>query len=579
MKHLLHIQCQCLCLLAIRRCFIAGFYTPTTISSREHLSIPRADRYGHNQIGKSLPKLVRSCKTECFGSLKDDHSNVVEKVKQSHDTSKYKDSLLNGTILVAGSTSASATSSRQFNPSFETENGNEKTSMEQGVVTMMVLLFLVGSLFSLDRVAMSVALVPMSQEITLTDTIKGSISSFFSVGYGLGIVPAGLILSQPMFSPRRIMAGGIALWSIGTIATPLLIDDMTLLLAARMLVGMSESVVIPTVQRLLSAWVPLDKKSVAVAVIFCGFQTGTILAYAISPDVIDAFYGNWRSIFFVYGGAGLLFLVPWWLLAQDSPNATATDVTDSLTENSPDSKQPTSNGVNNIVSAFQSTRRVWQDAPWIDFWQSKAAWAMFLAHAANNWGLYNNLSWTPTFYAEQYGLNVKESAWLLILPSLVGFVGGLSSGSIADALLQMQTAKSEEDIERNTTRIRRIFQGLALLGPAICLATLSINISSCRDTPVMAQSLLAVAVGLQSFNAAGYGAANQEKAGQKFTGLLYAVTSLPSVIVGTLGVQYTGRILDATQQNWSIVFGLNAIVYVVGATAFVLLYNSKQEFE
>jgi hypothetical protein len=41
---------------------------------------------------------------------------------------------------------------------------------------------------------------------------------------------------------------------------------------------------------------------------------------------------------------------------------------------------------------------------------------MFLAHAANNWGLYNNLSWTPTFYAEQYGLNVQESAFCWLFP-------------------------------------------------------------------------------------------------------------------------------------------------------------------
>ena len=61
---------------------------------------------------------------------------------------------------------------------------------------------------------------------------------------------------------------------------------------------------------------------------------------------------------------------------------------------------------------------------------------MFLAHAANNWGLYNNLSWTPTFYAEQYGLNVKESALLLVVPSIVGAAGGFSAGIIADNVIQ-----------------------------------------------------------------------------------------------------------------------------------------------
>jgi hypothetical protein len=54
------------------------------------------------------------------------------------------------------------------------------------IFTIMALIFVVTSLSALDRVAMSVALVPLSQEMGYTDTMKGSISSFFSVGYGLG---------------------------------------------------------------------------------------------------------------------------------------------------------------------------------------------------------------------------------------------------------------------------------------------------------------------------------------------------------------------------------------------------------
>jgi ACS family sodium-dependent inorganic phosphate cotransporter len=108
------------------------------------------------------------------------------------------------------------------------------------------------------------------------------------------------------------------------------------------------------------------------------------------------------------------------------------------------------------------------------------------------------------------------------------------------------------------------------------LATLSSHIP---EQPWVAQSLLMGTVGLQAFNAAGYVVANQEKAGQKWTGLLYSITSLPGVMFGSFGVYVTGKILDYTQQDWSIIFGLNSVVNVVGASAFVLFYNSKREFE
>ena len=436
--------------------------------------------------------------------------------------------------------------------------------------TMMILIFIVGSLCSLDRVAMSVALVPMSQEMAISDTVKGSISSFFSVGYGLAILPAGLLLSK--LSPRAIMACGICLWSTGTIVTPYSVGtgNMSLLLCARTLVGASESVVIPTVQRLLSNWIPSDKKSFAVAIVYCGFQFGTIMAYSLSPQVID-YFADWRAVFYLYGGAGLLFLIPWLILAKDSP-AQATQLTisnENRALNDDFDEKPLSVS---IRKNFNDAKQILSSAPWEEFKQSRGVWAMFLAHAANNWGLYNNLSWTPTFYSEQYGLNVKESAFLLVVPSIAGALGGLTSGKIADSIIQNIETIDDDDI----TRVRRLFQGLALLGPAVCLSILASNIP---EEPWVAQTLFAAAVGMQSFNAAGYGAANQEKAGAQWTGLLYSVTSLPSVMVGTFGVYLTGKILDATHQNWSYVFGLNALIYVLGGLAFISLYDARKEFD
>jgi len=437
--------------------------------------------------------------------------------------------------------------------------------------TMMILIFIVGSLCSLDRVAMSVALVPMSQEMAISDTVKGSISSFFSVGYGLGILPAGLLLSK--LSPRMIMAVGICLWSAGTIMTPYSVGtgNMSLLLGARTLVGASESVVIPSVQRLLSNWIAPEKKSFAVAIVFCGFQFGTILAYSLSPQVID-YFADWRAVFYLYGGAGLLFLVPWLALAKDSPvSAIEIKTTESNKDMIIDDVAEGSSSVS-IRKNFANVKQIILSAPWKDFKESRAVWAMFFAHAANNWGLYNNLSWTPTFYSEQYGLNVKESAFLLVVPSVAGAIGGLTSGKIADSVIQNLENVTDDDI----TRVRRLFQGFALLGPAVCLSILASNIP---EEPWVAQTLFAAAVGMQSFNAAGYGAANQEKAGAQWTGLLYSITSLPSVIVGTFGVYLTGKILDATGQNWSYIFGLNAFIYVIGGIVFVNLYDARKEFD
>uniref|UniRef100_A0A7S4J4G6 Homogentisate 1,2-dioxygenase N-terminal domain-containing protein n=1 Tax=Odontella aurita TaxID=265563 RepID=A0A7S4J4G6_9STRA len=138
----------------------------------------------------------------------------------------------------------------------------------------------------------------------------------------------------------------------------------------------------------------------------------------------------------------------------------------------------------------------------------------------------------------------------------------------------------EEETLARTAAVRKSFQALALLGPSLCLFALSRHIP---QDPRVAQSLLTASVGMQAFNAAGYGAATQEKAGERWAGLLYSVTSLPGVMMGSAGVYVTGRLLDDCKYGpdggWGEVFGLTSAVFAAGALAFVLLYDARREFD
>ena len=487
-----------------------------------------------------------------------------------------------------------------FDISTVSEGNNELGEVSS--FKILALCWFVAALSALDRVAMSVAILPLSSELHFTETIKGEISSVFSLGYGIGIIPFGLIVAA--FSPSVIMGIGVALWSIATIGTPIaasmtniiemptanaityVVENIAPLLFIRAIMGASESVVLPATQRILANWIPLEKKSSAIATIYSGFQIGTVCAYLLSPFVMDSF-GGWRGMFYLYGAIGLLWLIPWTLLASDFPSdlqrkATGKDLSSNNSEESISqgamSVEIENFNIDSNISKNNDSQKAWDDAvgviksaPWKDLIQSKGVWAMIIAHAASNWGLYNSLSWTPTFYSEHYGLNVRESAFLSVLPSVVGAVGGLFAGKIADSFIANFAAESRE----NRTNIRKLFQGIALLGPAACLLTLGNHIP---DEPITAQALLTGVVGLQAFNAAGFGAATQEKA-DKWSGLLYSITSLPGVMFGSFGVYVTGQILDITNHDWSWMFNLNAVVNVIGALAFIGLYDSKREFE
>lgn len=49
--------------------------------------------------------------------------------------------------------------------------------------------------------------------------------------------------------------------------------------------------------------------------------------------------------------------------------------------------------------------------------------------------------------------------------------------------------------------------------------------------------------------------------------------------VGTFGVWFTGVLLDWTQNDWGYAFFLIAGINVFGAVAFLLLFDSKREFD
>jgi ACS family sodium-dependent inorganic phosphate cotransporter len=453
---------------------------------------------------------------------------------------------------------------------------------------------------------MSIALLPMSAEFDLTDTVKGSLSSYFSLGYGIGIVPAGLLVSQ--LSPKAVMAGGLAMWSLATLATPMaaassgtaLAELPLYLLLARAAVGMGESVILPAVQRLLTQWISTEQKASALATIISGFHVGTLAAYVLSPIVLEQIH-NWRGLFEVYGGVGLLLLLPWWGLAADSPvekqedDPSRASYASSSVVTSKASRRPsilTTSFSYPWTTSSPASSRSWRymmdsavetcrKAPWKELQASKATWALLLAHCAKNWGLYNALAWTPTFFAEQYHLNVRDSAMFSVLPSITGALCVLGIGKLADAIgkrleVKVNAREDGREDESSSASLRKAFQLIAFGGQGLTLAALASDIP---EQAAVAQGFLMGAYGFSALSAAGFESGIQDKAGQRWAGLLYSVTSLPAVLFGTAGVYVTGRILDQTNEDWSMVYGLNSMICFLGAAAFVALYDSKREFE
>lgn len=73
-----------------------------------------------------------------------------------------------------------------------------------------------------DRLLMSVAIIPMSDEFGWTLTEKGYILSAFGMGYIATQVGGGYLAKS--YGYRNVLCGAVLVWSLATVATPLLLS-------------------------------------------------------------------------------------------------------------------------------------------------------------------------------------------------------------------------------------------------------------------------------------------------------------------------------------------------------------------
>ena len=76
----------------------------------------------------------------------------------------------------------------------------------------------IASFCSLDRSVMGVAIIAMAADLGLDKITKGLIAAAFSLGYGLGVAPAGALVSKSG-APWRTLGVGLLAWSLAQAAT------------------------------------------------------------------------------------------------------------------------------------------------------------------------------------------------------------------------------------------------------------------------------------------------------------------------------------------------------------------------
>ena len=361
----------------------------------------------------------------------------------------------------------------------------------------LVLLVSVALLINyIDRGNLATAVPLIHDELGLSGTQLGVLLSVFYYSYVLAMVPAGWLGER--YGAHRVLAAGVAIWSVATLLTGFATGFWTLLLL-RLLLGVGESAGFPCSSQLFATQLRLGQIDMANGVMsfsyLVGPAIGTVLGGLLMP-----IYG-WRAVFAVFGALSLLWIWPL-LRIRLQPLARATD----------DPSDPAMPPFSLIL-------------------KQRGLWGTSLGLFASNYNFYFILAWLPDYLVRERGFSMGVMAAVAGSAYLINAISALAAGWVVAAWTR--SGRSSNAFYKSLMA----FSHIASLGAMIGMTVLPVQ--GC----IACLCLFEIGLGLMS---PGVYAIPQIMAGPAATGRWVGVQNGVGNLAGVLAPLLTGILLDAT---------------------------------
>jgi ACS family hexuronate transporter-like MFS transporter len=373
----------------------------------------------------------------------------------------------------------------------------------------------------LDRQALSIAAPLVRREMHLDNAQLGLLLSAFFYAYSAGHLIVGWALDR--FPIRTTYAVFVGLWSVSQSLSGLA-GGFGSLFAARMALGGFEAAAQPGAARIIAAALSQRDRSLANGIMMSGGSLGAILA---PPFMIWlANVCGWRYGFLVIGAMGLVWSVSWLIWARLPVES--------------------SHPHHDLFDRRQE--------PWREILRSGRFWACTAGALFATPIIHISSSWIPTYFVQQWGLQLNAGFGLYLLIVYLGLdLGFLLGGASVSMLI------------RNGWSVVRSRKWVLVAATACMLAAVAVPFA---PTPIWA----VVLVFLLNFGRAAYGANylafNQEIAPHRvgtMAGIMGAIGAFSgAVLVWLVGIlsQASGFRLPFLMVGALAVLGLLPILFV-----------------
>ena len=174
--------------------------------------------------------------------------------------------------------------------------------LAQGAMFALLVLFSMNLLNYVDRYVFAGVGPSIIRDLKLSKTSFGYLGSSFIIVYTLVAPVVGLLGDR--FDRRKILAFGVALWSVATVGTAFA-RSFNQMFLARAVLGIGEAsygVIAPT---LLADFFDTKRRGRVMGIFYLALPVGTAIGYGTAGKM-EALTGGWTAAFWVVGPPGLL---------------------------------------------------------------------------------------------------------------------------------------------------------------------------------------------------------------------------------------------------------------------------------
>lgn len=192
-------------------------------------------------------------------------------------------------------------SAKYLQSSFTGASQQEELSTKYTYYILFVLA-LVLMFNQIDRHILAVLLVPIQNDLGVSDTAMGLLTGFgFAAFYAIAALPLSRIADKG--NRRNLLAISISVWSFAT-AVCGLVANYWQLLFARIGVASGEAAAGPANMSMIGDLFPAAKRGAALGIFMLGASTGVLFGYFVGAQLGETF--GWRMTFVIVGVPGIL---------------------------------------------------------------------------------------------------------------------------------------------------------------------------------------------------------------------------------------------------------------------------------